>query len=201
MLYPALQYLNLYLGQFVDSSITIELAPVPSREQVQTQNDSTEKVLYISLLNVEEDRTHKDPYSIKRNTAVNPAMNTQLNPEMRFYLYVMFTSYCASDYKTSLNAITSVITAFANQNYFSGNDLTAPWTSGYSGQFSDSFSQLAVDLYTISLDQSSNMWQAMSSNILPNVIYKIRMLSIVPTLTVNQAGDVRDVNLNTITIN
>lgn len=206
MLYPVLEYLNLYLAQFSDfNGITIELAPVPSNQQLANiPNSSTEKVLYISLLNIEEDRSVKPPYSYQRNPPPNPPTNPATiytyNPEMRFFLYIMFTGY-SGDYITSLKSITSVITAFANKNFFSGPDLTASWTNSYTGQFSDSFTQLAVDLNTISLDQNNSMWQAISSNILPNVIYKVRMLSILPTLTLNPVGEVRQISLNTISTN
>lgn len=199
MLYLVLQYLNLYIAQFLPSGVTVELAPVPSREQMAGGN-GTRKLLYISLLNVEEDKVLKPPYRYQRNTTTDPATNYLLNPEMRFYLYIMFTGF-SDDYTTSLKSVSAVINAFANKNFFEGADLTAAWATGSSDDFSDAFSQLALDLYTQSLDQSNSMWQAISSNILPNVIYKVRLMSIVPTLNIGQVGEVRDVNINTVTSN
>ncbi len=146
--------------------------------------------IYITLLNIEEERTSKTPYRYEKVGIENPAKFKLLNPELSLNLYVMISG--TGDYDEALKNISKVITVFANKNDFKSAEINAQLESP---DDKNKIEELWLDIQNISLDQSNNLWQALANNILPHIIYKIRTIAIIPDLAIGGAIETRTLEL------
>jgi Pvc16 N-terminal domain len=142
--------------------------------------------IFITLLSIEEERNAKVSHAYRETSSASPKHYKKINTELNLNLYVMFG--CTGPYKEALKNISRIITVFANQNAFDKSDFT-------STEF-EPLEELWLDIQNISLDQSNNLWQALANHILPHIIYKIRTIAIVPSLTIGkEIPEVRSLEL------
>jgi hypothetical protein len=146
--------------------------------------------IYITLLNIEEERTSKTPYRYEKVGAENPVKFKLLNPELTLNLYVMVSG--TGSYNEALKNISKVVTVFANKNAFKLADIDVQLESP---DDKGKIEELWLDIQNISLDQSNNLWQALANNILPHIIYKIRTIAIIPDLAIGGAIETRTLEL------
>lgn len=154
---------------------TFQLNYLPGRDVVN-QNDSDS--IYITLLNISEDVSSKIPYVYHQD--INNKFSRQ-NPPLILDLSIMISSFF-KHYDEGLKAISAVINKLASKTKFKTENST-----------------FTISLYNISMEQNSNLWQALSTNVLPNVVYKIRYIPVNPELNLEAdlTGEVVEVNVKT----
>jgi hypothetical protein len=184
MIDEAFEFLESYLNGTVHfNGVTIESSYLPQKGEVPPDGTIS---LYITLLNIEEERSNKNPNRYERSSG--PKGIKEFNPEIVLNLYIMFSGYC-SDYSESLKIISKVITVFADKSAFLKDEIQTRIPES-------KLEKLILDLHNISLDQNNSLWQAMATNVLPHVIYKVRAISIVPTAEVGEKTEVTEININ-----
>lgn len=190
MLNTALLFLKNYLKQNPAlEEVEIDLKYLPTKNSDLEEADSN---ILITLLSIEEERSTKVPYRYERNSNVSPARIEIINSELSLNLYLMISS--SGNYVEALKNISKVITTFANKNSFNTEDFNS--TLGEDDNI-DQLAQLSLDIQNFSLDQTNNLWQALANNIIPHIIYKVRIVAITPTLPLSETREVRQVNVET----
>ena len=179
--------LNPFGSATLFSGVEIINSYLPSKTNNPAQEGNK---VYITLLNIEEERTTKTPYRYEKIGTENPAKFKLLNPELTLNLYVMVSG--TGNYDEALKNISKVITVFANKNAFKLAEIDAQLESP---DDKGKIDELWLDIQNISLDQSNNLWQALANNILPHIIYKIRTIAIIPDLAVGGTTEIRTLEL------
>lgn len=152
-----------------------QLNYLPGRDVI---TQSTSDAMYITLLSISEDVSSKIPYVYKQDSDLR---FTKQNAPVFLDLCILISSFF-TQYTEGLKAISEVIQKLANKNKFKTNEV-----------------EYNVSLYNITMEQNSNLWQALSTNVLPNVIYKIRCAHIIPETDPDKepAGEVNVINIKT----
>lgn len=172
MIKIALSFLKRYLEQFSSANIVNSYLPSKSSDPANEENK-----IYITLLNIEEEKSTKAPYTYKKTQLEsNPQKYITTNPEMTLNLYVMVSS--TGNYEEALKNISNVVEIFAEKNAFDKVDFNVDEKKV--------LDELWLDIQNISLDQSNNLWQALANHILPHIIYKVRTLAFVPDLQIGK---------------
>lgn len=158
------EYLRFYLG-LNDNDSRVVLSNLVDNNESDNDEIPQDKVL-LSLVHIEEERAFKaqDAHIRKKDTAY------RANPEMKFNLYVLFgANYTTKNYEEGLKSLSGVIACFQGRNFFEPNNYPGLDTSIY---------RIVLDLYTPSMEQASQMWQAMGGKFIPSVLYKVRIVVI-----------------------
>lgn len=153
------------------------LSFIPSKD-----GKNTDFGVYITLLNLNENTANKIPYSYKKN---NADQYQTRNPSLQLDLYIMISAY-NDYYDESLKSIGKVIQAFVNNYHFrlAGGNI-----------------EYSLQMVNLSMEQNNNLWQALSNNILPHVIYKVRSIIVDPeTVTEPAYGAVSEIGLKTVSV-
>ena len=165
--------LSYLINEIPDRSF--QLNYLPGRDVVnQNEGDS----IFITLLNISEDVSAKVPYVYHQDE--NNKYSRQ-NPPLILDLCIMISSFF-KHYEEGLKAISEVIQKMASKKKFTVGNVT-----------------YTVAMYNISMEQNSSLWQALSTNVLPNVVYKIRFISVEPAFNpdADLAGEITEVNVKT----
>ena len=135
-----------------------QLNYLPGRDAVSAAQENS---IYLTLLNIAEDASSKIPYTYHQEDISR--LSRQIPPSV-LDLTVMISSFY-QNYEDGLKAISEVISKLNLKRKFSFQNST-----------------YTISIYPISMQENSDLWQALSTNILPKVIYKIRFLSEIPDL-------------------
>ena len=149
-------------GMLLSSSNPFALAGNIS--QVSDLTGETPEVL-ITVVNIEEDRVAKsqEPY-FRQDDKIYKG-----NPRIPVNIYCLFSAInSASNYSSSLAAISHVISFFQGKNVFTPAD----------SDLDDGIEKLIADLYAVSFDQLNLIWGYNGAKYYPSVIYKMRMVII-----------------------
>jgi len=183
MIDVALKFLRDYLNQ----EITNPPNPVVLGNITKT-SDLVDDKIHISLIQVEEEKILKEVNHRKR---LNPGDDfyTIVNPEIHLNLYVLITyQYTNSNYIEALKQLSNVIITLQGKNVFTQPDFMLP--------VYESLEQIVVELYTQSLDQNSNLWQAMGDKLSPALMYKLRVVGIQADRPLSTTGEIRAIGVD-----
>ena len=141
MIFYLLDGLRLHLQTEIPDR-NFQLNYLPGRDVV---NSTPEDSIYITLLNISEDVSSKIPYVYHQDA--NNRFSRQ-NPPLILDLSIMISSFF-KHYDEGLKAISEVIKKLASKQRFTIGNFT-----------------FTVSMYNISMEQNSNLWQALSTNVL-----------------------------------
>ncbi len=181
MIDVALKFLKDYLTQEIVSPATL-LGNITKDDDVEPGN------IYLSLIHVEEEKILQDVKHLKR---VRPTDDfyTHVNPEIRLNLYVLVTyQYTGKNYEEALKQLANVVTVLQGKYIFTGPDFMKP---AYEG-----LQQVILDLYTQTIDQNSNMWQALGEKLSPSLLYKMRVIAIQANRVLDSSGEVKAIGID-----
>lgn len=180
MIHSALEFLTFELNDYIRLRIgesdqrRVHLSSVASESGGIMIPD---KSLGLSLINIEEERTHKDQISTKINMA---GKVEKINPEIKLNLYILVTANfqnqpgdeSSSDYIEGLKQLSYVISFFQSKNVFTSDN------SPSLASFDLNLKKLVVELYSYSFEQLYNFWSVVGAKYMPSVLYKVRILTI-----------------------
>lgn len=174
MIHLLLNHLCSYLEDNIEDCSFL-VGYLPGRDAIAQNVDDA---VYITLLSITEDVAAKIPYVYAHD--VNRNISRQ-DPPIVLELSVMVSAYFKT-YTESLKAISKVIQKLADKKKFVTDDFS-----------------YTLAMYNMTMDQSNNLWQALSTNVLPNVIYKIRHVNINPDFDENAdvTTEVVELTINT----
>lgn len=120
------------------------------------------------LINVSEDRKFRN--SNQYSGVIKDGVRTQINPEVRIELQVLFVSKF-SDYNQALYLLSYVIKYFQSNRVFSS--LDSPELAN------ENIEKLTIELITLPLEEQNQVWHSLNTSYLPSVLYKVRVLSFI----------------------
>lgn len=147
----------------------------------------------IMLVGVEEERREgKRPVYIP----TDDKQFAKLNPPIELDLYLLFASH-NSHYQTALRDLSNTVSffqanpvfdeqKFPSLNSFVIDPTNKPWQT---------IERLSFRLHTLSFEQQNNLWGMIGSKYMPNVVYKVNMLTVFETKAKEKAPKVSELNL------
>lgn len=182
----ALKFLRDHLNQEITSPANlVVLGNITKESDIQADK------IHLSLIHIEEERILKDVLYQKR---LNPNDNfyTAVNPEIHLNLYILVTyQYSAAiNYEEALKQLGNVATTLQGKYVFAKPDLLK---AAY-----EPLQQVVIELYSQSLDQSSNLWQAMGEKLSPSLLYKMRIVAIQANRVLSTTGEVNTVGIGAV---
>jgi hypothetical protein len=118
----------------------------------------------VSLVNIEEDRISRHPDNIRK---IDDKFQMR-NPAIHLNLYVL-VSFTQNSYDVALQSLSTVIRFFQYRNVFNQqNSPTLP----------DGVGKLILDMFTLNFEQVNHLWGTLGGKYYPNVLYKVRMVTI-----------------------
>ncbi len=128
---------------------------------------SNDNGVYISLVNVEEEK-------VLKNTRHYLRINDQTfyqQPPVFLNLYLLF-SFEFANYSTSLLRLSETIERFQSKPVFSAVNETA------TNPFPADLEKLIFDFYNLNFEQLNHLWAVLGGAYFPSVLYKVRMVKI-----------------------
>jgi hypothetical protein len=182
MIDTALKFLRDYLNtQLLPGNLVV-------MGNITKSDDITPDKIHLSLIHVEEERILKE---VKHLRKVNIADNfyTAINPEIRLNLYILITyQYNGKNYEEALKQISRVATVLQGKYVFNKPDFTK--------QEYEPLDQIVIELYTQTIDQNSNMWQALGEKLSPSILYKLRVIGIQADRALDTTGEVKAIGVD-----
>ena len=183
MIDVALNFLKDFLNQEI-----VNPANLVVLGNITKDTDITEDKIHLSVINIEEEKVLKDVIHQKRMN-INDNFYTTVNPEIRLNLYVLVTyQYNTKNYNEALKQLGQVVTVFQGKYVFNKPDFMKP---AY-----EPLQQIFIDLQSQTLEQCSNLWQAMGEKLSPCLLYKVRVIGIQANRPLDTIGEVRAVGID-----
>lgn len=161
MIFPALDTLRLEL---TNAGIAAELGNIG--EILSNTSSGADTNVFMSLINVEENRVSRDPHNYLRN-------GTDIllkNPAMHLYLTVLFTSVRPEGgYGLALQDLQQVIGFFQNKYVFDHSNTI---------NLDPGIEKLILEMISLNLEQLQQLWSMLGGKYHPSVPYRIRMITI-----------------------
>lgn len=122
--------------------------------------------IVLSLISLEEERVLKS----QDNYIRTPDGRTQIaNPEIKLNLYILFAAHFSnSNYDEALKFLGWVISYFQANSVFDSTTHAA---------LDPDVRRIVLELYTLPMEQQSQLWQSLGGKFLPSVMYKVRLLA------------------------
>ena len=188
------QVLN-FLCRQVNNYLHVKLEPPPSGDAIvlfnvshlgdgsNPQNGSTAAPsnVFLTLVNVEENRTTRSHDTVIRNgTSIS-----YKNPEIYLNLYILFSSNLG--YGEALKRMSLIIQFFQHQNVFT--PVTHPELGETTAE------KLMVELHSMSFEQLNHLWSILGGKYLPSVLYKVRQITIDEKAISGGGGLIKEIQL------
>ena len=179
MIHSALEFLSNEIDAFVRLKVgdtltrRVYLSGVTNEAGIAIPDQS----LGLSLINIEEERTHKEQQS-KFINALGKV--EKRNPEIQLNLYALITANFQNknptsntdDYVEGLKQLSYAISFFQSKNVFTPENT--PAMAGIDPKMK----KIVVELYSYSFEQLYNFWSVVGAKYLPSVLYKIKTIQI-----------------------
>jgi hypothetical protein len=181
----AMKFFRDYLNQQITSPVNPAVLG-----NITKESDIDNGKIHLSLIQVEEEKVLKE---VNHRRRINPGDDfyTTINPEIRLNLYVLVTyQYGGKNYEEALKQLSNVVTVLQGKYVFSKPDFMKP---AY-----EPLEQIVLDLYTQTIDQNSNMWQALGEKLSPSLLYKMRVIGIQANKVLDTTAEIRAIGLDVV---
>lgn len=168
------QAIDVIRSELAAGGVTAELGNVGEIVSGNTGNHGINSDIVISLINLEENRTVRDPQNyLRQGNAL-----LMKNPAVHLYLTLLFTSVRHDvGYGLSLQNIQNTI-AFFQRKYVFDHGNTPGLDPG--------IEKLIVEMLSLNLEQLHQLWSMLGGKYHPSVVYRVRMIEI--DSVTNQSG-------------
>jgi hypothetical protein len=140
--------------------------------------------LGMCLFNLDEERIMRTPGLVATR---NGDRISYAQPEVRLNLYLLFAANFP-EYTTGLRFIGWTIAFFQSRRVFSARNTPA---------MPPTISDLAVDIYAMTLEQQNYLWNILGAKYLPSVAYQVRPVLIQEGEIEFEAPPVQEIDLRT----
>lgn len=138
----------------------------------------------ISLVSIEEDRIGRQQEAYART----PDGVQYAHPPVKLNLYVLFVMNHKS-HELALKWLAAIIRFFQHQPVFT--PLSHP-------ALNPAIRQLNAELYTLSFEQSNQLWSTLGGKYLPSVLYKIRQVTVDEGALIAGGGYIKTIVTDTL---
>lgn len=185
MIDVALKFLRDYLNQEITDPANSTVLG-----NITKESDITDNKIHLSLIQVEEEKVLKE---VNHRRRANPTDDfySIINPEIRLNLYILITyQYSGKNYDEALKQLSNVVTILQGKYVFTKPDFIK--------EAYEVLQQITIELYTQTIDQNSNMWQALGEKLSPSLLYKMRVIGIQANKVLDTTGEVRAIGIDVV---
>ncbi len=195
MLYSTLEILasqlDAYLTNNTLSQSMVEVGNVAAIDDPPTnQGNSLDGKVILSLLHTEEEATLRNEVHYKKIASYTHYQN----PPTFLNLYVLFSVNIAP-YKESIRQLSRIIEFFQGKRMFNQQNTPISQNLSIGIEPGEEF-KFTLDLFSLSLEASVNLWSNLNSKQLPSVIYKVRVTPIERKRVIEQRRVIFEHQLN-----
>ena len=158
----------------------VSLTRITERDGISSITANT---VGMCLFNLDEERIMRTPGLASVRTG-DRIVATQ--PEVRLNLYLLFAANF-SDYETALRYLAWTIGFFQTKRIFSPRNTPT---------MDPAWSDLAVDLYAMTLEQQNYLWSILGAKYVPSVAYQVRPVVIQESAIETEGAPVTEIHLN-----
>ena len=174
MIDKALTFLNNQVNEYIN--VKTNFTNIVKLTSIVDQEGSVllpVNTIGMTLVNVEEERLAKaqSPYRSSSSGSM-----TVLNPEIKLNLFVLFAAHpdieaglTTNLYFQGLNQLSYVVQFFQGKYLF--NHQNSP-------ELDAKIERLAIDLYTLPIEQQNYLWAAIGAKYMPSVLYRVRLVTV-----------------------
>ncbi|AFL81193.1 hypothetical protein Aeqsu_1713 [Aequorivita sublithincola DSM 14238] len=170
MIDKALSFITDFLNQELKRTCDISSNLVIASGLVNPDGSVSENIqnkIVISVINLENETFPKSLDNF-RTTASNTYDKTA--PPVYLNLYLLISAnYDSSNYLESLKMLSTVITSFHSNSYFTKNEhpnMPSP------------LEKLTLEIYNVPITELSHIWNGFGAKYVPSVVYKLRMITL-----------------------
>lgn len=176
--------LSTYITQKTGDDETVILANLASGTGTAPTANSSK--LIVTLVNLEEERVGRVQGSL--SNAENGRFFRQ-NPPVKLNLYVMFAAdpFGSGTYGQALGLVSHTI------EFFQAN---LEFTPENSPELDPAIDKLIMDLYTFPIEQQNYLWGSLGTSYHPNVIYRVRLVTVQEQMPINEVGEINTIEIN-----
>lgn len=152
-------------------------------------NNALNKHVTIMLIGIEEERREgKRPYFIPGDAG----QKLMLNPPVELDLFILFLAN-STLYETALHDLSDVIGFFQSNPVFDAQKYPA-LNSGVTKSWRQ-IDRLSFKIYNLTFEQQNNLWAMLGVKYIPNIVYKMNMLTMFDTKSKEKTPAITEINL------
>lgn len=204
MIHSTLSFLSNELNEYLKiksndlDTIRILMSNVAISSESGTGVGIPDNHLGMSLINIEEERFHKDQQFMVTN---KDGIVEKRNPEIKINLYVLISanyqdsvaSETSTDYLEGLKQLSYVISFFQAKNVFTKDN--SPALAGLDANIE----KLVVELYSYNFEQLNNFWSVLGTHYMPSVLYKVRVLTVQEDEQIESSAPIEKISIDSKT--
>ena len=189
MIHVAMNFLKTFLNKELNSKLGLSSGTVSVKITSVNKDTAPDNKIHLTLVNIEEEKTLKNQ-NYYRKVSPDNDFHSVINPEIKLNLYILISAqFETNNYSEALKQISYIITIFQGKNVFNQTDLTVD---------AQPLETLIVDLYSQTIEQINGLWQAMGSNPVPAVMYKVRLLIMQDDKILDQSPEVKGIGIELV---
>lgn len=188
MIYEVVKILAEQVEDYIGSNITLgNVAMIDAAEGGSGTNIENRNLM--TVINFSEEGVLKN---FPNNQTVGNRVEKK-NPIVNLKLFVLFSSN-KNQYDQALKDISKIIEFFQGKSVFTQSD-TVYDRNNVDFDNIDNF-KFTVDLYTPTFEELNYIWGSLGGKQIPSVLYKLSLVQIERTATINQAGRINSLTTN-----
>jgi len=174
MIDKALSFIATEVNKYIDSKKGVDTSvrlilcnPVRIVEPtvpLNTNDSPADHSLFLSLVNIEEDKVSKQPENFKR---IDDRI-VYKNPKILLNLYLLFVAN-STTYQESLEYLSLVIQCFQYQKVF--EPATHPGLD-------PKIRKLIIEMFTLNFEQVNHLWSTLGGKYIPSMLYKLKVVPV-----------------------
>ena len=179
MLSKVLTFVSGFLNNEIKMIYGIDHNPIVVSSLINPDGSITENIenkIVISVINLEQETTVK---ALNNFISDNNNNYARVSPPIYLNLYLLISAnYDSSNYMESLKMLSSVISVFQSNTYFTSDintDMPAP------------LEKLTFEIFNMPISELSHIWSGIGAKYVPSIIYKVRMITINESLVKSEA--------------
>lgn len=180
MIDVSLQFIRDEINKYLQPKLNLIKSVELNNISKVIENQSAEKKIYLSLINIEEDRISRNPENF---TKIDNKVIYK-NPKIHLNIYCLFTAN--NDYEEALKQLSLVMQFFQFKNVF---------THENSPVMNPGIEKLIFELYSMNFEQLNHLWGMLGGKYLPSVLYKMRMITIDEYITEAEGELIRTIEI------
>ena len=176
VIHDALQFLRVKVNSYNNN-----VSPIVEIMNISGLNDGDQFVnsttpIILSVVNIEHDKTAKNPNTYLPYTSQGNTVKKYKNPAQNLIISLLFSAYAkekeTTRYEDGIKKLEHVIRCLQEQDvfYINGTTEVDPGTENHT--------KLILDMESLKISELNQLWSILGNKYMPSVLYKMRMISI-----------------------
>ncbi|MCB0725935.1 MAG: DUF4255 domain-containing protein [Ignavibacteriae bacterium] len=181
MIDVSLQFIRDEINKFIQQKLNIIDSVKLDNISKVLEDSSAEKKIYLSLINLEEDRISRNPENfIKIDNKV-----IYKSPKLHLNLYCLFVTN--QNYEEGLKQLSLIFQFFQYRNVFTPVNFPS---------MDPGIEKLVFELYSLNFEQLNQIWGMLGGKYFPSVLYKMRVITIDEMMTEAEGEPIKEIEIS-----